>query len=107
MATFLSSEPQGNTVQVFKSGYNFISASSIRTKPSIEEPSKAISLSKALSSCETGISTFFKIPLTSENAKRIKCTFFSCASSKIASLVHVGIKIAPFFVVLNLTTCVL
>ena len=52
----------GKITQVSKSGYKYISDSSIRTKPSIEDPSNIILLSRAFVNWLTGISTFLITP---------------------------------------------
>ncbi len=66
-ATFPLSEVHGKITQVSKSGYNFISDSSIRTNPSIDEPSNIISLSSTFSNWLIGTSTFLIVPRISEN----------------------------------------
>ena len=54
-----------------------MSLSSIRVKPSIDEPSKVILFAKTLSNCDTGTSTFLMIPLISVNIRQINSTFSS------------------------------
>jgi len=51
-----------------------MSLSSIRTKPSIDDPSKVISPSSALSNWVDGTSTFLLIPVMSVNCRRRKST---------------------------------
>ena len=59
-----------------------MSDSSIRTNPSIDEPSNMMSPSSAFSNCEAGISTFLFTPRMSVNCKRMKLTLsFSVRSS--------------------------
>ena len=72
------SSPHGNTDQVEKSGYKTMSLSSRRTKPSIEEPSKRISLVNTLSNWLVGTSTAFSVPLISVKHKRKKSYVFVC-----------------------------
>ncbi len=99
-ATLPCSLPHGNNNQELKSGYKRISLSSMRTKPSIEDPSNAILLFKTFSSCEIGTSTFLMIPLTSVNIKRKNFTFSSLTLCRIASAVIV------FFAILIELLCV-
>ena len=53
-----------------------MSDSSIRTKPSIEEPSNMMSPSSAFSNCDCGISTFLLMPRMSVNCRRRNRTLF-------------------------------
>src|SRR5512141_1844963 len=63
-----------------------MSDSSIRTKPSIEEPSNMMSPSSAFSNCVSGISTFLLMPRISVNCRRRKRTLFFVASSRMSFL---------------------
>ena len=53
---------QGKTWKVLRSGLRYMSDSSIRTKPSIDEPSNMIRPSSASSNCRSGTSTFLMTP---------------------------------------------
>ncbi len=66
-----------------------MSLSSRRTKPSIEEPSKRISLVKTLSNWLVGTSTALDVPLISVNANRRKRTSLSLTLFLISSAVIV------------------
>ncbi len=79
---------QLNISQVSKSGFKYISASLILTKPSIEEPSNITWFFNAFSNCPTGISTLLIVPIMSVNIKRIYLTFSALAFSRIASFVY-------------------
>ena len=83
------SSPQGKTAQVEKSGYKTMSLSSRRTKPSIEEPSKRISLVKTLSNWLVGTSTALDVPLISVKANLRKRTSLSLTLFLISSAVIV------------------
>src|SRR5882672_3099807 len=52
----------GNTRKVARSGRRYMSDSSMRTKPSIDDPSNMILPSSASSNCRSGISTFLMMP---------------------------------------------
>ena len=86
-ATFPCSPPHGKIIHVDRSGYNHISLSSIRTKPSMDEPSNIILLSKTLSNWLIGTSTFLIVPYKSVNIKRKKRTFSSFAMRRMSSFV--------------------
>ncbi len=58
---------QGLTRKVLRSGTSSMSDSSIRVKPSIDEPSKRICPSSAFSNWLRGISTFLMTPRMSVN----------------------------------------
>ena len=79
----------GKITHVSKSGCKYISDSSIRTNPSIEEPSNIISLSNTFSNWLTGTSTFFIVPKISVNCKRKYLTFSSFANLRMSSFVNV------------------
>ena len=67
-ATFSPVGPaHGKTRNVDTSGRKYMSDSSIRTKPSIDEPSNMIRPSSASSNCRSGISTFLIVPRMSVN----------------------------------------
>ena len=86
-ATFPCCGRHGRISNVLRSGYRYISDSSIRTKPSIAEPSNIHLLSNALSSWLAVIATFFKFPDTSVNWSLINCTSFSSTSWIISCFV--------------------
>ncbi len=65
-----------------------MSDSSIRTKPSIEEPSNMHLLLSAFSSWLRVIATFLSEPRISVNCRRIKLTFSSSAILNISSFVY-------------------
>ncbi len=69
-ATFPFGCDHGKMRNVSRSGTRPMSDSSIRVKPSIEEPSNWISPSSAFSNCERGTSTFLMIPRMSVNCRR-------------------------------------
>ena len=60
-----------------------MSDSSIRTKPSIDEPSNMIAPSSAAANWRSGISTFLMTPRMSVNWRRMNLTFMRSASSRI------------------------
>ena len=62
-----------------------MSDSSMRVKPSIEEPSNMIWPSSAFSNWLRGISTFLMIPRMSVNCSRMKRTPLLSASLRISS----------------------
>src|SRR4026208_2479899 len=63
-----------------------MSDSSIRTKPSIEEPSNMMSPSSAFENCDCGISTFLLMPRMSVNCRRRNRTLFFAARSRMSFL---------------------
>ena len=80
-----------------------MSDSSIRTKPSIEEPSNIISLSSTFSNWLTGTSTFLIVPKISVNCNLKYLTFSSSANLRMSSLVKVrfGILKSSKFYLIN------
>src|SRR6266540_4554688 len=87
-ATFSPAVPgQGNTRKVARSGRRYMSDSSMRTKPSIEEPSNMILPSSASSNCRSGISTFLIVPRMSVNCRRMNLTFSRSVRSRICAFV--------------------
>ena len=66
--------PQGSTSNVLGSGMASTSASWMRLKPSIAEPSKVIPSSSAFSSSAGLIAKLFRLPSTSVNHSRISRT---------------------------------
>src|SRR5699024_4759383 len=92
-ATFLFSVVYGKITNESKSGYKYISDSSILTKPSIEDPSNIILLSNALSNWLSGISTFLIVPSISVNCSLIKRTFSSAICFLILSFVRFKLMI--------------
>ena len=75
-----------------------MSLSSIRTNPSIEEPSNIILLSNTFSIWLTGTSTFLIVPVISVNCNLIYLTFSSSIVFKISFLVIFLTIISPHFV---------
>src|ERR1035437_9727723 len=69
-ATFPFECDHGKMRNVSRSGTRPMSDSSMRVKPSIEDPSNWISPSSAFSNCERGTSTFLMIPRMSVNCRR-------------------------------------
>ena len=67
-----------------------MSDSSIRVKPSIDEPSNWISPSSALANCELGSSTFLITPKMSVNCRRMKRTFSASHTLRISDFVRPG-----------------
>src|SRR5471032_1026485 len=87
-ATFSPVVPgQGNTRKVARSGRRYMSDSSMRTKPSIDDPSNMILPSSASSNCRSGISTFLIVPRMSVNCRRMNLTFSRSVRSRICALV--------------------
>src|SRR5476649_1475371 len=87
-ATFSPVVPgQGNTRNVERSGRRYMSDSSMRTKPSIDDPSNMILPSSASSNCRSGISTFLIVPRMSVNCSRRNFTFSRSVRSRIWALV--------------------
>ena len=64
-----------------------MSDSSIRTKPSIDEPSNMMSPDNAFSNCDAGTSTFLLMPRISVNCSRMNRTSRSRASSRTSCFV--------------------
>ena len=73
----------GRMRKVERSGRRNMSDSSIRTNPSIDEPSNMISPSSAAANWRSGISTFLMTPRMSVNWSRMNFTFMRSASSRI------------------------
>src|SRR5437773_2066335 len=67
-----------------------MSDSSIRVKPSIEEPSNWISPSRAFSNCDRGTSTFLMIPRMSVNWSLRNRTFSALQTFRISDLERPG-----------------
>jgi hypothetical protein len=61
-----------------------MSDSSIRTKPSIDDPSNMMSPASAFSNCDVGISTFLLMPRISVNCSRMNRTFNESVRSRIS-----------------------
>src|SRR5882724_5084904 len=74
---------QGRMRNVERSGRRYMSDSSIRTNPSIDEPSNMIWPSSAVGNCRSGISTFLITPRMSVNCSRMNLTFARSAISRI------------------------
>src|SRR6266567_6984223 len=91
-ATFPAASPFGSTRKVSRSGRSTMSDSSIRTKPSIEEPSNMISPSSAFSNWLSGSSTFLLTPRMSVNWRRSELTSCFFAASRISRLVVIEIR---------------
>src|SRR5882762_253947 len=83
-ATLPAASPFGSTRKVSRSGRSTMSDSSIRTNPSIEEPSNMMSPSSALSNWLSGTSTFLLTPRMSVNWRRSEETSCFLAASKIS-----------------------
>src|SRR5258705_1510217 len=86
-ATLPAASPFGSTRKVSRSGRSTMSDSSIRTNPSIEEPSNMMSPSSALSNWLSGTSTFLLTPRISVNWRRNDVTSCFFAASRISRLV--------------------
>ena len=69
--------------KVERSGRRYMSDSSIRTKPSIDDPSNMMAPSSAAANWRSGISTFLMTPRMSVNCRRMNLTFMRSASSRI------------------------
>src|SRR2546425_6734984 len=80
----------GNTRNVDRSGLRYMSDSSIRTNPSIDEPSNMILPSSASSNWRSGISTFLIVPRMSVNWRRMNLTFSRSVRSRICAFVSLG-----------------
>src|SRR5690349_17432461 len=63
-----------------------MSDSSMRTKPSIDEPSNMMRPSSASSNCRSGTSTFLVAPRMSVNWRRMNLTFSRSARSRMRAL---------------------
>src|SRR5947207_14417424 len=88
----------GKIRNVDRSGFKYMSDSSIRTKPSIDDPSNMILPSSASSNCRSGISTFLIVPRMSVNCRRMNLTFSRSVRSMICALVSLGAPPAGAFV---------
>ena len=73
-ASVALASPHGRTSNVLASGIASTSLSSVRPKPSIDEPSKVIPSSSAFSSSAGLIAKLFRLPSTSVNHSRISRT---------------------------------
>src|SRR5437667_5774245 len=91
-ATLPAASPLGSTRNVSRSGRSTMSDSSIRTNPSIEEPSNMMSPSSAFSNWLWGTSTFLLMPRMSVNWRRSELTSCFLAASKISRLVVIEIR---------------
>ena len=87
LATRLSASPHGKIWKVLRSGARSMSDSSIRTNPSIEEPSNIMSPASAFSNCDAGTSTFLLMPRMSVNCSLRNRTLLADASSRISGAV--------------------
>src|SRR2546425_1075772 len=86
-ATLPAASPFGSTRNVSRSGRSTMSDSSIRTKPSIDEPSNMMSPSSAFSNWLWGTSTFLLMPRMSVNWRRSELMSCFLAASRISRLV--------------------
>src|SRR2546426_2045830 len=86
-ATLPAASPLGSTRNVSRSGRSTMSDSSIRTKPSIDEPSNMMSPSRAFSNWLSGTSTFLLTPRMSVNWRRSELTSCFLARSRISRFV--------------------
>src|SRR5436190_23977884 len=93
-ATFPPSSSYGRILKVARSGFSTMSDSSMRTKPSIEEPSNMTSPSSAFSNWLSGTSTFLLMPRMSVNCRRRNDTPSFLARSRMSRLVGMGIEAA-------------
>src|SRR5256885_7367159 len=91
-ATLPAASPFGRTRNVSRSGRSTMSDSSIRTKPSIDEPSNMMSPSSAFSNWLAGTSTFLLTPRMSVNCNRSEDTSCFLAASRISRLVGIEIR---------------
>src|SRR6266550_6804280 len=91
-ATLPAASPFGSTRKVSRSGRSTMSDSSIRTKPSIEEPSNMMSPSSAFSNWLSGTSTFLLTPRMSVNWRRSELTSCFFAASRISRLVVIEMR---------------
>src|SRR5437868_11796177 len=90
----------GKMRNVERSGLRYMSDSSMRTNPSIDDPSNMILPSSASSNCRSGISTFLIVPRMSVNCRRMNLTFSRSVRSRICAFVSfgavvVGLAMAP------------
>src|SRR6267143_3057108 len=90
-ATLPAASPLGRMRKVSRSGRSTMSDSSIRTNPSIDEPSNMMSPSSALSNWLSGTSTFLLTPRMSVNWRRRELTSCFLARSRISRLVVIGL----------------
>ena len=74
----------GKTWKVARSGLRYMSDSSIRTNPSIDDPSNMMWPSSASSNCPSGTSTFLMTPRMSVNCKRMNLTRSRSARCRIS-----------------------
>jgi len=81
-ATRESESPHGKIRKVERSGARSMSLSSMRTNPSMLEPSNMMSPASAFSNWEAGISTFLLTPRMSVNCRRRKRTLSLRVSSR-------------------------
>ncbi|OPY28283.1 MAG: hypothetical protein A4E28_01677 [Methanocella sp. PtaU1.Bin125] len=86
-ATLPYSLCHGMSVNVSRSGFRYMSDSSILTKPSMDEPSNMTSPSSAFSSWLTGSATFLVVPMTSVNWSLTNSTLSCSALSRTACFV--------------------
>src|SRR5437899_6816008 len=86
-ATLPAASPLGSTRKVSRSGLSTMSDSSIRTKPSIDDPSSMMSPSSAFANWLSGTSTFLLTPRMSVNWRRSEETPCFLAVSKISRFV--------------------
>src|SRR5205823_6352012 len=85
-ATFSAVVPgHGKMRKVERSGLRYMSDSSIRTKPSMDDPSNMILPSSASSNWRSGISTFLIAPRISVNCRRMNLTFSRSMRSRICA----------------------
>src|SRR6266850_2048159 len=91
-ATLPPSSSCGSTWNVARSGLSTMSDSSIRTNPSIDEPSNMMSPSSAFSNWLSGTSTFLLTPRMSVNCNRRKDTPCFLARSRISRFVVMGTR---------------
>src|ERR1041385_4064434 len=77
----------GKMRKVDMSGRRYMADSSMRTKPSIDDPSNMILPSSASSNWRSGISTFLIVPRMSVNCRRMNLTFSRSVRSRICALV--------------------
>src|SRR6267143_3150847 len=91
-ATRPPSSSYGRTRNVSRSGFSTMSDSSIRTNPSIDEPSNMMSPSSAFSNWLSGTSTFLLTPRMSVNCNRRKDTPCFLARSRMSRLVVMGTR---------------
>ena len=85
----------GSRQKVSRSGCKYMSDSSMRTKPSMDEPSNMHSLSSAFRAWLLVMATFLSVPKISVNCKRINLTSFSSRIRRMSSLVYLAICLRP------------